>query len=43
VGKAKAAIFTIALAVWLLDEPFGLAHFGGMLLVILGVSLLRKR
>jgi drug/metabolite transporter (DMT)-like permease len=42
VGTA-GPIFTIALAVWLLDEPFGLTHFGGMLLVILGVSMLSKR
>ena len=42
VGTA-GPIFTIALAVWLLDEPFGLTHLGGMLLVILGVSLLGRR
>lgn len=42
VGTA-GPIFTIALAVWLLDEPFGLTHFGGMLLVIFGVSMLSKR
>ena len=42
VGTA-GPIFTIALAVLLLDEPFGLTHFGGMVLVILGVSMLGKR
>ena len=42
VGTA-GPIFTIILAVWLLNEPFGLAHFGGMLLVIAGVSILGKR
>ena len=50
IGPSRASIvgtigpiFTIALAVLLLDEPFGLTHFGGMVLVILGVSLLGKR
>lgn len=50
IGPSRASIvgtigpiFTIALAVLLLDEPFGLTHFGGMVLVIMGVSLLGKR
>ena len=42
VGTA-GPIFTVVLAVLLLDEPFGLTHFGGMVLVILGVSLLGKK
>ena len=50
IGASRASIvgttgpiFTIALAVLLLGEPFGLTHFGGMVLVILGVSLLGKK
>ena len=50
VGPAKTSIvgtagpiFTIMLAVILLDEPFGLVHFGGMALVMLGVALLGKK
>lgn len=50
VGPAKTSIvgtagpiFTIMLAVVLLDEPFGLAHFGGMMLVMLGVALLGRK
>ena len=35
-------VFTILLAVILLGEPFGWYHLVGMLLVIIGVSLLRK-
>jgi len=33
-------IFTILLAVWWLNEPFGLAHLIGLSLVISGVLLL---
>ncbi|MGB1309799.1 MAG: DMT family transporter [Leucothrix sp.] len=36
-------IFTILLAVLLLDEPFGLTHFGGMVLVMIGVAMLGKK
>ena len=42
VGTA-GPIFTIALAVMVLGEPFGMTHFGGMVLVILGVAMLGKR
>lgn len=42
VGTA-GPIFTIGLAVLVLDEPFGLTHFGGMVLVIMGVSMLGKK
>lgn len=42
VGTA-GPIFTIALAVILLDEPFGPTHFGGMVLVMLGVAMLGKK
>ena len=50
IGPAKASIvgtagpvFTIILAVLLLDEPFGWYHLGGMLLVMGGVSILGKK
>jgi drug/metabolite transporter (DMT)-like permease len=50
IGPAKASIvgtagpvFTIILAVLLLDEPFGWYHLAGMLLVMGGVSLLGKK
>lgn len=50
VGPAKTSIvgtagpiFTILLAVILLGEPFGWVHFGGMVLVMLGVALLGKK
>ncbi|RVU83731.1 DMT family transporter [Leucothrix sargassi] len=50
IGPAKTSIvgtagpvFTIALAVLLLDEPFGWYHLAGMLLVMGGVSLLGKK
>lgn len=36
-------MITILLAVVLLGEPFGWAHFAGMLLVLMGVSMLSKR
>ncbi|MGB5598694.1 MAG: DMT family transporter [Thiothrix litoralis] len=49
IGAAKTSIvgtvgpvFTILLAVWLLGEPFGWFHLAGMVLVMYGVSLLRK-
>jgi len=42
VGTA-GPVFTIMLAVILLGEPFGLVHFAGMVLVMLGVALLGKR
>ena len=42
VGSA-GPIFTIMLAVYLLDETFSWIHLGGMLLVISGVSLLGKK
>lgn len=42
VGTA-GPVFTIMLAVILLGEPFGFVHFGGMILVMLGVALLGKR
>lgn len=35
-------VFTIIMAVFVLGEPFGWFHLGGMLLVILGVGLLKK-
>lgn len=35
-------VVTILLAVWLLDEPFGWSHAMGLLLVMIGVSLLRS-
>ena len=41
VGTA-GPVFTIALAVLLLGEPFGWYHLAGMLLVMYGVSLLGK-
>jgi drug/metabolite transporter (DMT)-like permease len=41
VGTA-GPVFTIVLAVILLGEPFGWVHLAGMLLVMSGVSLLRK-
>ncbi|PWQ95699.1 DMT family transporter [Leucothrix arctica] len=50
IGPAKASIvgtagpvFTIILAVLLLDEAFGWYHLGGMLLVMGGVSILGKK
>jgi drug/metabolite transporter (DMT)-like permease len=50
IGPSKASIvgtagpvFTIILAVLLLDEAFGWYHLAGMLLVMGGVSLLRKK
>lgn len=49
VGAARTSIvgtagpvFTIGIAVIVLGEPFGWFHLAGMLLVIFGVSLLRK-
>lgn len=33
-------IMTLAFAVWMLNEPFTLWHFFGMLLVVMGVSLI---
>lgn len=42
VGTA-GPVFTILMAVLLLGEPFGWVHFGGMVLVMLGVALLGKR
>ena len=42
VGTA-GPVFTIMLAVTLLGEPFGLVHFGGMVLVMLGVGLLGRK
>lgn len=36
-------VLTIMMAVILLGEPFGWIHFGGMVLVMLGVALLGKR
>lgn len=41
VGTA-GPVFTIVLAVIILGEPFGWAHLAGMVLVMFGVSLLRK-
>lgn len=50
IGAAKTTIvgtvgpiFTVILAVFLLDEPFGWIHLAGILLVIFGVSLLGKK
>ena len=50
IGAARASIMgtagpiiTILLAVVFLAEPFGWAHFAGMLLVMIGVSLLGKK
>lgn len=50
IGAARTSIlgtagpvFTIILAVFLLDEPFGWLHLVGLLLVISGVSLLGKK
>jgi drug/metabolite transporter (DMT)-like permease len=49
IGTAKTSIvgavgpvFTIGLAVLILGEPFGWFHLAGMVLVLIGVSLLRK-
>lgn len=42
VGTA-GPVFTIMLAVLLLDENFGWTHLAGMLLVVFGVSLLGKK
>jgi len=49
VGAAKTSIvgtigpvFTILMAVIILGEPFGWFHLGGMLLVMFGVSFLKK-
>lgn len=49
VGAAKTSIvstvgpvFTIIMAVLILGEPFGWLHLGGMLLVMAGVSFLKK-
>lgn len=50
IGAARTSIMgtvgpvvTIILAVTLLDEPFGLAQIAGLVLVLGGVSLLRRR
>jgi drug/metabolite transporter (DMT)-like permease len=50
IGAAKTTIvgtvgpiFTVILAVFLLDEAFGWIHLAGILLVIFGVSLLGKK
>ncbi|HPY39570.1 MAG TPA: DMT family transporter [Thiolinea sp.] len=50
IGAARASIMgaagpiiTILLAVIFLGEPFGWAHFAGMVLVMIGVSLLGKK
>lgn len=49
IGSSKTSIvgtigpvFTILMAVLVLGEPFGWFHLGGMLLVIFGVSFLKK-
>ena len=50
IGAAKTSIvgtvgpvFTIMIAVLILNEPFGWTHLGGVLLVLTGVSLLGKQ
>lgn len=35
-------IFTLVFAVWLLNEPFTMWHFGGLVLVVSGVMLLSR-